>query len=1528
MQVRVTPNGLLDQDTDLSYVGKGNYVDANDIRHRQADGSNFGGVMGTEGNLNLITRVNGSAGTGLPLITAKQKKYRIYLNYEPFASGRITSFAGTLVLEESDGTIHTEVVSISPSSFLDFAQQLQTEFNTLSTAAYASGFTITPNLSPYYTPTGTNTGYFTVVAPVTVTNEDFILSVKNANVNAPLCQIVLEDELVIAPSPLSLKVIGSHQIEDYLFVWSATEQATNAPTSDFSEVGVIFSTNGGNSYEYVTLVRSKKLGFSKERRVDTQAERVGSQINLYWTDGYGKPRAMYVQTSLLATVNGAMFIAGGRYELDTIDDETSFFYRVPSAVIEDVVVAPTGGTITAGNKRYTGRFLTEDLVATEFLYPSNPVNIYAADIGAPSRITGDLPTVETTKSVNMRVRNFTSGIYKYFELVAIEYSDDGYVATVVQRYTVPPEVNELEVSHVGVGQDNIPLGSNELVAIQARYQLAENIRIFDNRMVFSNVKEQVDLDLSAWARQFSHVLDSKAIPAIGSIIENAYDFLDTLSYSDDPREPLPELTYGLREYLDPVNTLSHGGYMMNDTYRFGVQVKWKDTGKWSAPYYVDDIRFDTLSYNISLTGSRRAGNTIQSNLTDATGENVYVNYVKFGNINLNYPVDGVPLRNLIEGFRIVRADRIPEVLACGYFFLGKISGTNRRAPMNIAQTFTGGVSYGFSAIHVVGPTTIDNGSPHGFVEGQVLKFSLVGVSTINLTDTRYYFARVVSATAFGLSVTPNGPLIVLSASGPSSIDFVLSADNQPQQHSLASNGSDVLFFQSAELYYRDRQYQFDVATSELRILAPTKQTFNVLGQVGSTFSTTGTFYGDFDGYFSTSPREYYRIAAGTSIALEDYAIMEQAQERTLSVSGLIAQSFNRFAIDAFGLSAVFRPGSGSNLPSPSNLAHSESSGIYYGQLFRDLGNKRKYPVNIENTVYGSTGHYYYLKPGDNGIIGNIEVFGGDVFTQKSFTPIALNSDGYFGQIMGSYCQNTVNAQMLIVDRNPAVAPTFGYRWPHYGNVGTGGFTVTPSGFANGMIYTAWNGSIWAKLAFSSSGLVPQRQYNASYDLKDGTITEQGYLKNDFYDGFNETRIVWSSRKVIGSQKDGYRLGFGPSEVADLDITKGPITHHEIVNNSFYTLQPFSFQRHYFRDASLLGAESGTDIVIGAGSILGAPGVELSSIGAEFKWSAIKGQSPNGKESMFWYNNRLKKIVRFAGDGVVVISDRGMISRLQKNTPWLTGEKYPLTGEGVHGVWNDRYAEAIMTFKAINPNILPWATATSYTAGTYVVITPLSTYLHRSGLPFAYRCKTNHTSASGTKPETGASWQTVWEKITPGTDPLAHTLLTLVYDEMKNGFICTHSYWPDIYLQYQNTFWSPNPLDPDTLFLHDANSAQQYYGADYDPSLTMVMNYDPNQAKIFDAVQMQTEFLPFTTRFYTKTHESVLDETEWENREGFFYSPIKNDTLTAFGGVNSLDTSRLWGKWLKIKFFFESASGKQKLINTVVRFRPMPRLYNQ
>jgi len=111
-----------------------------------------------------------------------------------------------------------------------------------------------------------------------------------------------------------------------------------------------------------------------------------------------------------------------------------------------------------------------------------------------------------------------------------------------------------------------------------------------------------------------------------------------------------------------------------------------------------------------------------------------------------------------------------------------------------------------------------------------------------------------------------------------------------------------------------------------------------------------------------------------------------------------------------------------------------------------------------------------------------------------------------------------------------------------------------------------------------------------------------------------------------------------------------------------------------------------------------------------------------------------------------------------------------------------------------------------------------------------------------------------------------------------------------------------------------------------PTITAVMNYDLNMIKNFEALLINSDKGPYDTIFNTKNHTSFLDETDYELREDQYYSPIKNDSTVT--GFNNGDTSRLWGYWLKIKLSLETAGGKQKLRNFIVKFRPMPRLYNQ
>ena len=1386
MQVRIAPTGIIDKDTNLEYIRNGNYTDANDIRHRQADGSNFGGIMGIKGNDIKVT---------IPNYQASTKKYRVYIDVTSIANGSVASNDGSLFLEDSSNNVFQNTgLNISSTTLSSYATTLQGYFNALASTAYGGSFTFGSLIT-----INSTRAYFDITTGL---DTEFILRVNNTQ--SELCSLKLIEEYVASSG--SYRVIGSIEYESNLFVWLASEAVTTGTNSYISEFGVLSTTNNGATFSYTRLIKSRKIGFNKERRIDAQVERSGLMINLYWTDGNNYPRAIYLKNSLISTTDALLYSNGGQYDLDTIDEETNLFIKKPVSYFEDIKVLPSGGNISSGNKRYTGRFLTEALVDTEFMYPTNPLNIYSKDTIVQSEIVGDDEGVLTSKSVQLTIKNITPGIYRYFELVVLEYGRTSFYSKIVQRYRLKENQTELTVVHSDLGQDNITISNEEVIAITSKYTSAENIRIFDNRMVLSNLSEQIDYNLNAWSTAITHSVEQGFIQSTGHSFNNLAA----------PKKSYTDYTYN--EYLVPENVLNYTSYIYNDTYRFGVQVLWKKTGKWSLPYWVDDVRIDRSSTNV--VGNRRISSIsgIDINLQDSTLDNTKYYYVKFHNIDLDYVVPGTGqrLRDLILSFRFVRSQRIPEVLASGIFYAAS------DASLFTETRYTTAPLYPFFGYQ--------NGTSAGVAN------PLAGA------------AGYVSGTAQNLAIGTSNLLSSSSTCGGTG-----SADR-----------SNILYFYSPDLKYGATSYSPDLSKDKIKLAAaPNKYgTYSGYSSNSSQRHADGSntsHYQEFGGYFGATTQDYTTFNVLEHDSVDDGG--------NVGIGGFVAENSFDFtgAVQSSNASCeVFLI----NTTAHSNTALSDD-GMWYGQIFRDLGGNKKYPANKELSIYENVGHLYVLSSGQSGIIDEVSVYGGDSFIQRSHMALVRlphsASPGLWGGGYGIslYSQNVGNIQMAFLNEHDLTFNGPGYQFPQYlDKEYTGKYWVLSGG--SPVSSALDNGQVGIGLFYwleQWPEVSNQLNYNSSYTYVDGTITEQGYNDDDNgYDGYLPSRIIWSSKKPLGSTRDDFRI-FKPLDFADLDLTHGAIRHHEVLNANFYTWQDKSVQRQYFRDGSLIGADTGSDIVVGAGSILNIPGQELTSIGMNKKWSYVKGTNTNGKDTFYWVNDKLQKILRFGSDGTRVISDKGFISFLSNNGKFNQDDTYHLSGKGIHGVWNDKYSEAIFTFKYQKPGDL-----TEYK-------------------------------------------------------------FTVAYDEIKDGFTSFHSYYPNIYLKYRDTFFSVKPDEQNKIYLHDSGTEGNYYGSQFEGNITFVMNYDTNVPKYFEAIQVDSLKIPFYTWLYTSSHESYLDETEFINREGLWYSAVKNDILTAPLSTNSEDTTRLFGKYLKIKLSLEASGHGQKINNAIIKFRPSPRLYN-
>lgn len=1418
--VRLNTTGILDKDTDSQYLREGNYEDANDIRHRSLTGSE---------NLAVVPVVGNALSLTIPNTGTSQRVYRVFININTL------NVSGTLYYKNSSTS------AISAANLSATLTTLSAYYSTLTSGVgifQSIGLPASPAFSfSALTTISATTGYFDVSLNALTDDEYLLWQVGN------LFEIYLLTEYINTSRPF--KVIGSEELNGDVFVWSVTDPIYDTTSRTIGELGVVTYNEGAGTYAYTRLLRSKLLNFSPDYRVQAIVERTNvDQTNLYWTDNLNRPRSITIKGAYATDM--ALRAYGGDYDLDLIETQSAFVLQNPSSYLTIESVNEGAGSVTAGNKRYLGRFLTDDLVPSDYLYATNPVNIYSKTFSIASEIVGDIAGTLTDKSVTIQVNDIPPGIYSYFELVVAEYAGGGFSAKMVERFTIAPGETQITVNHTNRGQVNSPLANVELIAITAKFERVQTMKVMTNRMTLSNIKEQVDYDLSNWASAITHTLEYKAITSVGKIFDS-----DTqpglASYSND--------SFG--EYLDPLNTYNYTGYMMNDTYRFGIQVQWKATGKWSQPYWVDDIRFDTTATNVT-SPNRRTANNITSNFTNSSNSETYVYYPKFANINLNYavPSTGKLLFELISSIRIVRAERIPEVLATGLILPGCRSsfGSNPTIPYT---------------------EMLISGSTHSTYPTNTIIESVGETSrTVGGTDDSTY-----------------------------------------------------AYFYSPDHFFGVSDYTY-AAGDNILVLNKYNRNISIRGFMGGDVNS---LYQDLNGNFTSSNQAYVSFDTNEGQRFEygqinpSYGGREVRNAIPVDFSGIGSFSGHHIPCYVFRLTQALTTAG----KIPSGLA-SNSSG-YYGQIFRNKGANLKYPRNKYETIYQSTGHIYNLIEGQNGTLIQ-SVFGGDVYTQKTHFTIRRTSnntpsDG-FGYIASIYSQNVGNIQMMNIILHDESPTGSGHIFPTYVNKNFNPASYKTSLATLAGYRTAAKGTIGSGL-FNTLEEWPevhgQRNYDTGYNAKDGTITDTGFDETSDYTGERPATIWWSQKKVINSTQDNYRI-FKPIDYADLDLTLGEISTHEIVNGNLYTIQQRSVQRQYFSDAAVINANNGTDIVIGSGSILGAPGVELTSIGCDKKWSVVKGRTANGKDNLYWYNDQLRKMVRLGGDGITVISDRGLASFLQTKANWLRDKFQHISGEGVHGVWNDKYNELIYTFKAINTSIIEYPDGGTYTTGQLVKNTKAIAPKQSNGLSYVYSAKSNFTVSSDEfEPGVGAAWTTYWNQLSVTTHPQYFTLFTLVFDELKNGFISFHSYYPNIYMPFLNTFYSTKPTDENQIWVHDKGDEMNYYGTGFNGNITSVMNYDLNLSKNFEAVQVVTGTTPYRLDFSTRDHVSFLTQGEFEELEDYYYAPIKNDSTLS--GINSGDSSRLWGRYLKIKFTF-LAGGAQKLLNYIIKYRPNHRLYRK
>lgn len=1367
--VRVKNTGTLDRDTEYGLIGNGNYTDAKNVRLIHSSQNESIAWKLIEGNEAVID---------LPTADASSKTYRIFFTWTAGAT-----YATTVRFYDKNNNL----LNTGSPAFVTGAS-LILHYGAIVT--YLTG--IFSGLScGAFTATSATTGYFDIEYLSAGTDEWYI---KTSDTD--LFYYREFTEAISATEQLYYR--GSKDMDNETFVALGSE-------SGIGQIGRITVDEFTRAVTYTRLIQTKKFKFGPDEVVDIEVERDNNSTNIYLTDNTNTPKVLY-HTGTLGE-DCFLWFQDGDYDYQNFEETASLMQVSASAKIEFVEIVENAGSISPGNKLYTGRFLSASVQGATIITPTGDIMVPVSDIGDPISYGGAFNET-TSKAVKLQVTNIPAGVFEFFELIVCEQEGEAESYKIVQRVKLEDNQTELTLLHTSNTQATT-ISIPELFEVAVRIKKAKNIRVLQNRLVLSNVEEDIDSDLDTWAQAFTHTLEEKALTSVGEIGEQGRRVFDL--------KPKGELKYG--EFQDPENVYFYKGHMINETYRYGVQVQWKESLQWSNAYWVDDIRVDTSATNVT-TPDRRSASNITGSLCNSDNDEVKSIYVKFANINLDYKLaDGTPLRNKIAAFRFVRAEVIPEVIATGMLIKAN--------------------QYTFGGNTIVNANNAWPLDPTEYPDYDVKD----GLGATNNISTAYW-----------RSGTP----------------------------AFAANNS-YGFFISPDYMTLNKQFEF-INNSELRVFGPQKrmQAFDAIGNYDFTSAaavneSAYVSYGGYIGQPAAADATYtaFPITAGQYLPHGAYPELS---------AGVFIESNLADCV-------VFK--------CTGTIAHTNDNTeqyVHYAQYFINRGAHLKYPVQKETTEYHTIGHIYTL---DEVFAGTItqDIYG-DVFTQKTYAKIKYpwakgDTKEGFGTGMGFYSQNRCNTQMI---SRPNTADGF-YLFPSFVNL-----TITDNGGTNdddlsgNLIGGAIN---WLE----EYDYEQTYNYSKSYNIRNRLALTYGFSVDNAFEPRKPATIYYSMQRLKNAKKDDMRI-FRPANYYDLDFSKGAINHMEVVNGELFTWQDRSFNRLYFNQNGVLDA-SGQDVVLGNSDVIRGD-VSLSSFGLKDKRAVVKSINRSGKDLVYWWSPIHKKVCRFSSDGTRVISIKGMSSYFDN----LKNVNYEGTAICAFDKYNDEF---LLTLKYFHG-------ATKYEAPLPTTINIGDTYYNQGlsfNLPITYECIFAHNPTALTEPGVGANWRSYWIETGMEEHPEFYNLTTLSFDEKRDGWNSPYEFYPEAYLNCGPYLMSVNPNILSEVYLHNYGTPGTFYRLAHTGYMESVANYDRDRVKTMTAIAVQSDSAPYQIDFTTKTHTSDLVAADFDLEEEGYRSTILNDTTG--GASNEDDTSRLFGTYLRTKYWF-AAGSTQKLFDYIIKFR--------
>lgn len=125
-------------------------------------------------------------------------------------------------------------------------------------------------------------------------------------------------------------------------------------------------------------------------------------------------------------------------------------------------------------------------------------------------------------------------------------------------------------------------------------------------------------------------------------------------------------------------------------------------------------------------------------------------------------------------------------------------------------------------------------------------------------------------------------------------------------------------------------------------------------------------------------------------------------------------------------------------------------------------------------------------------------------------------------------------------------------------------------------------------------------------------------------------------------------------------------------------------------------------------------------------------------------------------------------------------------------------------------------------------------------------------------------------------------VTLTFDEKIKGWTSFHSYLPDGMVNLNNRFYT---ISAGQLYLHNDETVDRntYYGVNYPSRVSVIINQNPSDIKVFKAISLEGN-LPLNTTILSYFNDrevfkrTTLQSSQYDRKEGYWYSAVFRDEL--------------------------------------------------